>query len=199
MRSRIEVLGLGSPIVDNTCFVSEDFISSVAGVKGGSQTINYDEMQDILKRASKMQTSEGGSAANTITGLNMLGTKCGLTGMIGADECGRHYSEKMEKDGIHTEFACNEHLPTAQAICMVTPDGERTIRCFLGASCEFSSRNLKEEQFENVGLVHMEGYNIYNEGGQLLRESMEMAKRAGAKVSLDLASFEIVKLSLIHI
>ena len=51
------------------------------------------------------------------------------------------------------------------------------------------SSDLKREFFEGVKLVHIEGYTLLR--GDLTLKAMEMAKQAGAKVSFDLASFEL--------
>lgn len=81
--------------------------------------------------------------------------------------------------------------PTAQVVCLITPDRERTLRSFLGASQEMKAEDLKPEQFENVKLVHIEGYSLLNES--LTERAMELAKEAKAKISFDLASFEITQ------
>jgi len=135
----------------------------------------------------------GGSAANTIVALQMLGTQCALVGMIGKDEMGVQYRNRLEHRGITPHLTESENDPTAQVLCLVTPDGQRTMRCFLGASSGFNTSHLKEEQFQGIKLLHCEGYSLYNNDGDMVLEAMMMAKRAGAKVSLDLASFELVR------
>jgi len=106
---------------------------------------------------------------------------------------GIHYRNRLEQRGICPLLTESESDATAQVLSLVTPDGQRTMRCFLGASTGFNSSHLKEEHFSGIKLLHCEGYALYNGDGELVRESMVMAKKSGAKVSLDLASFEVVR------
>ena len=80
---------------------------------------------------------------------------------------------------------------------MVTPDGQRTMRTFQGATTEFTGDHLNIEMFQGARLVHIEGYALFNE--KLAERAMFYAKQAGALVSFDLASFEIVRANREHI
>jgi len=92
-----------------------------------------------------------------------------------------------------TPYFTPSEKPTAEVISLVTPDGQRTMRCFLGACSEFNASHLEFRYFENTKLVHFEGYSLYNGNGDLVQNAMQMAKKAGAKISIDLASFEVVR------
>lgn len=81
--------------------------------------------------------------------------------------------------------------PTASCLCFVTPDGQRTMRTCLGASAHLSSITMLPNGWTNGAvLLHCEGYCLYRP--QLAHEAMTAAKKAGALVSIDLASFECV-------
>lgn len=190
-----EVLGIGAPIIDYVIEVSEEDLSTFSNGKGGMQVVNYQTFEKILHCAS--HPSEhflGGSAANTIRGLANLGHSCAFTGKIGKDLAGRKFSEGMKTLGVHTKFLFSSDTPTAQVICLITPDKERTMRAFLGASGELEAEDLTPEMFEGVQLVHLEGYTLLKP--KLARRAMEMAKAAGAIISFDLGSFEIVEANL---
>jgi sugar/nucleoside kinase (ribokinase family) len=66
------------------------------------------------------------------------------------------------------------------------------MRTFMGASTEFHPHELDPNDFEGIRLFHVEGYSFYNEG--VVERAMRLAKNAGAKVSLDLSSFEVVRI-----
>jgi sugar/nucleoside kinase (ribokinase family) len=81
--------------------------------------------------------------------------------------------------------------PTASCLCLITPDGQRTMRTCLGAAAHLTSAALLPPGWpQGLSLLHCEGYCLYKP--QLAREAMAAAKKAGALVSLDLASFELV-------
>lgn len=192
--SEIRVLGLGSPIIDQIFKVDEDFIKGIEGEKGGSMALDIHTLNSIcLKTKQDSPPLPGGSAANTIIGLSQLGTKCSLVGMIGKDEMGKQYTQRIQNLNVTPLFATSESQPTARVISLVTPDGQRTMRSFLGATSEMSSKNLSADYFKGIHLLHCEGYSLYNENGMLTRKALELAKAEGVRVSIDLASFELVR------
>ena len=186
-----DVLAIGAPIMDQILLVSEEYMGMIPGEKGGMQIVDYPYLEKALRNTSaKPVIVPGGSASNALKGMASLGDKCAIIGKIGADKVGRLYSQEMLRYGIISLFR-ETATPTAQVLSFVTPDGQRTMRCFVGASVEMRGDELTSQEFERVKLVHIEGYSIYN--GSLMEVAMQLAKRAGAKVSLDLGSFEIVR------
>jgi sugar/nucleoside kinase (ribokinase family) len=113
-----------------------------------------------------------------------------MTGKIGKDDAGLFFLQSLEEIGIQAHFVQSD-TPTAQVACLVTEDGERTMRTFLGAACEMREGDLDEALFEGPELVHIEGYSLHN--GQVTQRALDFAKRHGAKTSFSLASFEIVE------
>jgi sugar/nucleoside kinase (ribokinase family) len=191
MTKEIEILGVGSPFMDQVIEVSEEFLSTVPGSKGGMEIVDYPVLCDIIQRSGKTPTTiAGGSAANTIKGLSNLGHKCALVGSIGTDPLGTLFLERLKSLGI-VSYLHASPLPTSQLVSLVTPDGQRTFRDFLGASTLTNAETLHPEYFTHVKLVHIEGYSLLNKG--LTKKAMELAKEAGTMVSFDLASFEIVQ------
>ncbi len=189
-----EVLGLGAPIVDQILGVSEEFLTKIPGSKGGTLPVDYVTMCNIVKESkAEPLFIAGGSGANTIKGLAHLGKKGALLGKIGNDPLGKKFLQTIKSLGIVSLYLTTE-TPTAQVVSLVTPDGERTMRSFLGASQEMQSDDLNPAVFEGVKLVHIEGYSLQNDqDGSLVKKTMELAKNAGCQISFDLSSFEIVE------
>ncbi len=193
-----QVLGIGSPGMDLLLPVEESFLETIPGGKGGSQHIDQENFRKVVKHARGCSTvsgeplkiATGGSCANTIKGLASLGSSCALFGKVGRDEMGRRFLDKMVSLHI-TPLLIATDTPTAQVICLITPDHQRTFRYFPGASAEFSEKDLFPELFRGIDLVHIEGYALYN--GTIVEESAKLAKKYGAKVSFDLACYEVVE------
>jgi sugar/nucleoside kinase (ribokinase family) len=187
-----EVLGVGTPILDYLIEVDSNFIERIGGKKGGMEPIDADAFDAILKKCqNKPIIMPGGSCSNVIRGLASLGFSSALLGAIGNDQSNLIYSDLMKKAGIVPLFQ-QVNSPSAKVLSLVTPDGQRTCRTFLGASQLIDEKLITEKVFENVKLVHLEGYSLLQ--GSLTEHVMQLAKRQKAKVSLDLASFEIVKI-----
>ena len=81
----LDILGLGSPIMDLTAHVPDSFLAGVRGEKGGMVLVDADEMDAILARLPVPPTLEpGGSAANVIRNAARLGLRAGFLGKLGA-------------------------------------------------------------------------------------------------------------------
>lgn len=186
-----EVLGIGSACIDLLVPVSEEFLKQVPGEKGGAQSIEFEALNDIIyKSKQEPYIATGGSSANTIKGLANLNVKCSFLSTIGEDKLGNHYSQYMQNIGVVPLFY-RSHLPTARVLCLVTPDGQRTMRFFAGSNAEMKEHILHPDYLKKVKLVHIDSYCLRN--GNLVKRAMELAKMQGAKISLDLSSFEIVR------
>lgn len=186
-----DVVGIGAPFIDYIIDVSDEFLQQLAGDKGGMIAVDYPAFRKIIEDSGVTpKVIPGGSGANTIRGLAWLGHSCALIGKIGDDEAGKLFLESLTALNV-VPFLIQVKTPTAQAICLITPEGERTMRSFLGAGQEISVDDLNPRFFNGVQLVHIEGYTLLKEA--LTQRTMELGKAAGAKISFDLGSFEVVK------
>lgn len=186
-----QILGIGTPILDYLIHVNDDYIKTLLGSRGGSIVVDSQTFQKILNNLSSPKILlAGGSTANTMKGLTRLGHSCALIGKIGQDEAGKQFAQTMQSFGITPLLSLSE-LPTARVVCLITPDGERTMRFLIGAGAEMHENDLSAEHFKGVRLVHIEGYLMDRKG--VVEKAMKLAKEAGTKISFDLSSFEIVK------
>lgn len=185
------ILGIGGPILDHVLKIQEEDLRLISGQKGGMEPLSFEEMEMLISRNKTPPTiTLGGSARNTLQGLTRFGEKCALLGMIGTDRRGKYYRKLLENQGI-TSSLIEKEGESAVVLSLVTPDGERTMRTFQGVSTHLRGSDLKPSFFEGIKLLHLEGYTLYNE--DLAEKAMALALDAGAKISFDLASFEIVR------
>lgn len=190
--SKPDVLGIGAPVIDYIIEIDEEFLENVPGAKAGMVPVDHQTLKKLLSESKKdPMLFLGGSSANTIRGLANFGHHCAFIGKIGADLAGKKFLEEMSVLGISTSYILPSETPTAQVLCLITPDRERTMRAFLGASQMMSENDLHHNMFNDVRLVHIEGYLMLNK--PVIQKAMEMAKEAGAKISFDLGSFEVVE------
>lgn len=186
-----DILGVGSACMDVLIRVEDSFLTHVPGEKGGSQAIEYTKLTHILDLIeSTPQIATGGSCANTMKGLRSLGASCALLTNIGPDSLGKHFADYMNQLGVIGLYSPSS-LSTPCVLCLITPDGQRTMRFCPGCSVEMDESLLHSAYFQNIKLVHLDSYTA--RCGDLMRNTMQLAKAAGALVSLDLSSFEIVR------
>lgn len=194
---KYEIIGVGGPILDQLIRITDTYLETIPGEKGGMEPISYKELEKIVSESGTSSILvPGGSARNTLHGLARFGEKCALVGMVGSDSRGHTYRQFLKEQGI-TPLLIESSTPTAIVLSLVTPDGERTMRTFQGASVEIRGHHLNPTMFEGVKLVHLEGYTLFNE--DLAEAAMRLAQEKGAKVSFDLASFEIAERFKDHI
>jgi sugar/nucleoside kinase (ribokinase family) len=188
-----KVLGIGSPIVDLLVRVEDSFIDGIEGDKGGMMLVDASSLDAILEKSGVApEKAPGGSAANTIFGLAQLGTPTALLGKVGADDEAAFYKSRYERMGGDVfKLKVSPSAPTGRCLSLVTPDSERTMRTDLGAAAELAPDDVSSADFAGMEHVHVEGYLLFNE--PLTRRVLDLAKGAGATVSFDLASFEVVR------
>ncbi len=194
----MKVLGIGNSLVDILIKVNDKDFKKTNIAKGSMNLIDdkkLEEAENIISHYNK-EMAAGGSAANTIDGLSRLGIDTGFIGKVGKDQYGDFFINYMRNAKINT-FISKGNQKTGRAIVFITPDSERTFLTFLGSSIELSSEDLQEDIFKHYDILHIEGYLIYNHG--LIDKAMEFAKKHNLKISLDLASFNVVRDNLNYI
>ena len=187
-----KILGLGNPLVDVlTILESDDLLTDFSLPKGSMQLVNEELSGKIsakLKNDNRFLVT-GGSASNTISGLAKLGVSVGFSGKIGNDEIGAFFQADSERIGVKSHLV-QSASPSGVCISLVSPGGERTMATCLGAACEMMPSDLHEDLFTGYDYCHIEGYWVQNR--ELILTAMQMAKKSGLKISLDLASYNIV-------
>jgi sugar/nucleoside kinase (ribokinase family) len=193
--NQYKVLGIGAPCIDVLVKADFDIIQSL-GIKGGSTQIDQMFIPNLLTKLNeaKLILAPGGSSSNTIKGLANLGHSCAFYGKRGNDKFGQQFVQSIKELGITSLVTTSKTHSTQLCLCLISPDGDRTMRCYPGAANEISSKDITPDLFEGVTLVHIEGYALYMNDPQFTQTVMQMAKANGARISFDLSSFEMVNM-----
>jgi sugar/nucleoside kinase (ribokinase family) len=190
------VLGMGNALVDLLVTLPSDQVLLELNLpKGSMQLVDNEISMKVRIETSSLpkSMSSGGSAANTIHGLANLGMPTGFFGKTGNDEHGKFFEMEMHETGIQPSLLKSE-TPTGLAVALISPDSERTFATFLGAAIELHSNEVDEKIFAGFSVLHIEGYLVQNQ--ELISASVLKARNAGLKISLDLASYNVVEANL---
>jgi sugar/nucleoside kinase (ribokinase family) len=154
------------------------------------------EISALIKSGTtnfKRNLVSGGSAANTIHGLAMLGVNTGFIGSVGKDDTGDFFESDMKKAGVKT-YLSRRNSVTGTAVALISPGSERTFATHLGAAVELGPNDLNPENFKNFDILYLEGYLIINKA--LVERTCRIAKENNMKIAIDLSSFNVVDAKL---
>lgn len=189
----MKIIGIGNALTDlMTQIESDDVLKNLNLPKGSMQLVDATMSQRAsdATRHFKRSLASGGSAANTIHGLARLGIETGFIGKVGKDDLGEFFEKDMIKSGIRTHLI-HSATPSGLALALVSPDGERTFATYLGAACELEDTDIDANVLKEYDILHIEGYLMQNY--KLISHAIKTAKELGLRVSLDLASYNVVE------
>jgi sugar/nucleoside kinase (ribokinase family) len=187
--SAYDVVGIGNAIVDIIARCDDAFLSKHDLAKGFMRLVDADAATRLYAAMGPATERSGGSAANTIAGLASFGAKAGFIGRVAADQFGGIFHHDIRSLGVAYDTApATGGGPTARCLILVTPDGERTMNTFLGASVDFAPADLDQDMLAAAKIVYLEGYLFDRpEAKAAFRLAAKVAKAAGAKVGLTLS------------
>jgi len=191
-----KIIGFGNALADIIIRIEDDRILKDFNLpKGGMVLIDSSTRKKILDNTVSLpkQISSGGSAANTIHGLANLGLDTGFVGSVGHDSTGEFFTTDLKNSGIDPKVLSRD-TETGSALTLVSKDSERTFATYLGAAIELSAEDINSKMFDNYDWCHIEGYLVNDTS--LIKCIAETAKKCGLKVSLDLASYNVVEANL---
>ena len=191
-----QILGIGNALVDVMTIIDDDHILEKFDLPKGSMQLVDRTKSEMIKSETihfNRNMTSGGSAANTIHGLAMLGAKTGFIGSIGKDELGDFFEKDMKHAGINT-ILFRRNSVTGTAVALISSDSERTFATHLGAAVELEATNLDSGDFCAYDILYLEGYLIFNK--MLVEKACQIAKEKKMKVALDLASYNVVDAKL---
>lgn len=185
MTARFDVAGLGNAIVDVIARIDDAFLLRHQIAKGGMTLIDTHRARMLEDALSETTITPGGSAANTIAGVASLGARGAFIGRVHDDWLGEGFSGGTKAIGVHyeTPFA-QEGAPTARSVILVTPDGQRSMNTYLGASVELDESDIDETLIAQSKILYIEGYLWDSESLKgAVRKAIAAARKADTQVA----------------
>ena len=156
---RIDVLAIGNAVVDVLVHASDDDLASYDLVKGGMTLIDAATAQHRYAALTPVTEMSGGSAANTAAGLALLGHDVSFIGKVRDDALGTVFHRDIADCGVRVLTPPTSEGPaTARCLVWVTPDAERTMQTFLGASVHLGPDDIDESRVKAARILYLEGY-----------------------------------------
>jgi sugar/nucleoside kinase (ribokinase family) len=187
--ARFDVLGIGNALVDVLSTEEESFIDRLGLAKGSMTLIDTARAEELYAAMGEKTEMSGGSAANTLSGVASFGGRAAYIGRVHDDVLGKTFEHDLNSLGVHFSAAeVSEGDPTGRCMIVVTPDGQRTMNTYLGASATLCVEDLDLDLIRSAKVTFLEGYLFDRDPAkEAFRVAAETAHAAGRKVSLTLS------------
>ncbi len=184
-----DVIGIGNAIVDVIARHDDSFLSANGLLKGSMQLVDEAGALSLYGKLGPAMEISGGSAANTIAGVTSLGGTARYVGKVADDQLGGVFTHDIQAAGVSYDTRSLAGGPqTARCLVVVTPDGQRTMSTFLGASALLGPDDILEDEIANAGITYLEGY-LWDrpEAKEAFRKAAGLASHNGRRVALTLS------------
>jgi sugar/nucleoside kinase (ribokinase family) len=189
MSVKVEVLGLGNSLVDILAYADDGYLVAQDMVKGAMTLIDEDRAEALYAARVDPRVISGGSAANTIVGVASFGVAAAYIGKVKHDQLGDTFAADIRSTGVAFSTPQAAHGPaTGRCFVYVTPDGERTMNTYLGASTYLSPPDVDEGFVKAASVVYLEGYMWDRPAAKsAFQKAGAIAREAGHRVALTLS------------
>jgi sugar/nucleoside kinase (ribokinase family) len=190
-----DVAAIGNAIVDVIAPATDAWLDENELTKGAMMLVDPERSAALYAKMNDAIEASGGSAANTIAGLASFGGRGAFMGKVADDQLGRTFAHDMRAIGARFENTPLTGGPaTAVSMINVTPDAQRTMCTFLGASVEFTDSDVDQETVEASKIVYLEGYLFDAEAARrAFAKAAALAHGAGRKIALTLSDSFVVE------
>lgn len=188
-QSSYDVVGIGNAIVDVLAHTEDDFLAKNALAKGAMTLVDAVQAETLYQAMGPGIEISGGSVANTMAGFASLGGRGAFFGKVKDDQLGQVFRHDIRAAGVaYDTMPANDGPPTARCLIFVTPDAQRTMQTFLGASVAFGPEDVDAKTVQSAQVTYLDGY-LWDppRAKEAFLKAAELAHKAGRKVALSLS------------
>jgi sugar/nucleoside kinase (ribokinase family) len=185
----LDIVAIGDAIVDVIATCDDAFLQKRGFAKGSMRLLTANEARDLYAAMGPGREVSGGSAANSMAGAAALGLSAAFVGQVADDQLGAIFAHDMRSLGVRFETpAISGPPPTGRCLILVTPDAQRTMSTFAGASHELTPASLDAELIRSASVTFLEGYLWGPERPRAaMLEAARIAHSAGRTVAFTLS------------
>ncbi|MDP1561624.1 MAG: adenosine kinase [Pirellulaceae bacterium] len=195
---KYDIYGIGNALVDSEFRVDERELASLNVEKGTMTLIDADRRAELLRGLGELpgKRASGGSAANSMIAASQMGARCFYSCKVAPDELGEFYLRDLRACAVES----NEHHSdpdghsTGTCLVLITPDAERSMSTYLGATADISSAELVMDALVKSSYFYIEGYLAASPTGRrAVTVARQAARDAGVKIALTLSDVNMIR------
>jgi sugar/nucleoside kinase (ribokinase family) len=190
-----DVAAIGNAIVDVIAPSSDGFLDDEGLTKGSMMLIDEVRAEQLYARMAAGIEASGGSAANTVAGVASLGGRSAYIGKVAQDGLGKVFAHDIGAIGVNYATApLQTGAATARCLINVTPDGQRTMCTFLGASVHLTPDDVDPQVVESAKIIYLEGY-LFDppQARRAFAKAAGLARASGRLIALSLSDAFVVE------
>ncbi len=183
------MIGIGNALVDVLSHADEDQVTRQGLVKGTMHLVDEARARALYEAMGPGVEMSGGSAANTVVGVASFGGRAHYVGKVRDDQLGEVFGHDLRATGVGYDTPrATSGPPTGRCLILVTPDAQRTMSTFLGASVRLGPADVDRRLIARGKILYLEGY-LFDppEAQEAFRAAAALAHEAGRKVALTLS------------
>ena len=187
--SRFDVTAIGNAIVDVLARADDALLVKHNLAKGAMSLIDTETAERLYSIMGPGTERSGGSAGNTAAVIAGLGGRVAYIGKVADDQLGEVFTHDIRAIGVtYDTKPLTGGLPTARSLIFVTPDAQRTMQTYLGATTQLGPEDVNMDYITSSKVVYLEGY-LWDQprAKAAMRDAASKAHEAGVKVSLTLS------------
>jgi sugar/nucleoside kinase (ribokinase family) len=197
MTKHHDLYAIGNALVDTEYEVTDQLLQDAGVAKRHMTLIDAPRRTELLHHVQGMHARRtgGGSAGNTVVALAQLGGKAFYSCRVADDELGAFYTKDLLSHGVATNLTASK-APTGQTgmcMVMVTPDAERSMSTFLGATADIDASSLQPDDIRKSKIYYMEGYLAASPTGlDAAIKGRTIAREAGVALATTLSDMTMI-------
>ena len=186
---RFDVTAIGNAIVDVLARADDALLARHNLAKGAMSLIDGETAERLYSVMGPGTEKSGGSAGNTAAVVAGLGGRVAYIGKVADDQLGQVFTHDIRAIGVTYDTPpLKGGLPTARSLIFVTPEAQRTMQTYLGATTQLGPEDVNMDYITSSKVVYLEGY-LWDQprAKKAMRDAAIKAQQAGVKVSLTLS------------
>jgi sugar/nucleoside kinase (ribokinase family) len=189
-----DVAAIGNAIVDVIAPCSDSFLNDESLTKGSMMLIDDARADQLYGVMAAGIEASGGSAANTMAGIASFGGRSAYIGKVADDQLGEVFTHDINAIGVNFDVPPLKGGPaTARCLINVTPDGQRTMSTFLGASNKLTAADVDPKVIESAKITYLEGYLFDpSDAREAFAKAAGLARASERLISLTLSDSFVV-------